>query len=620
MITSSVVTRPVRIVDATIRDGGYMVDHHYSRVELATLVGGLDRAGVPLIEVGHGNGVGSQHFRDPKLRATALPLVDDRGHAEVATRVAQRAQVGVIYTAGQRFGPIEYIDQIADFGYAFVRLAAMPDEVDDELFAYVRRAKDRGLLVSINMMQTYVKTPAEVAALAARAADHGLDWFYVVDSGGGMMDDDVKRYVEAILAAAPVEVGFHAHNNLGCAVANCLAAVAAGATLVDGTLNGIGRATGNPATEQLAVALRDRLDGAIDLDVLVGLGTAVRSLFDDAGNDPIDFISGGALVHSRNVPKILEAARQRDRSPCSFLLAVGAEARRRGTLTAMSYSDELYEAASAASSPARPIEPSDAMVDVAADDILAHWNGGPRRAIEEVSLRSRQRHRPSVVHVSRSALCAHAVPWQGAVIGVTIPWADDGWDVEASRLPDFVLFDDGDPEPPVRGTIATWRIPFADLYARAVQDRWLALGRLGFSPWCPGDAAAAERLLGALPRATERPTGAVAILLDDPALDDQLAAGDIGVVAGAWSATRALAAERRGARLVEPDWPGAVATIAASTIALHHELASVDPGKLDHGTWDPDRAMLLETDDPVAASREAGRAFIHAIIRGARRL
>src|SRR5688572_16781586 len=138
----------VRIVEATIRDGGYMVDHHYSRTDLATLVGGLDGAGLPYIEVGHGNGVGCQYFKDPKIRTTVLPVVGDDDHAAVALRVARRARVGVILTAGKRFAPIEYIDRIADLGFAFIRLAAMPDEVDDELFGYVRRIKERGLLAS----------------------------------------------------------------------------------------------------------------------------------------------------------------------------------------------------------------------------------------------------------------------------------------------------------------------------------------------------------------------------------------------------------------------------------------------------------------------------------------
>ncbi|MDB4955270.1 MAG: 4-hydroxy-2-oxovalerate aldolase [Myxococcales bacterium] len=614
-----------------------MVDHHFSRIDLATLVGGLDRAGLPLIEVGHGNGVGSQFFKDPKLRVSSMPLVDDKSHAQIALRVARHARVGVVVTAGKRFTPIEYIDQVADLGFAFVRLAVMPDEIDDDLFAYVRRIKDRGMIASINMMQTYAKSPSHVAELAARAAGHGVDWFYVVDSAGGMMVDEVKQYVSAILAAAPVEVGLHAHNNLGCATANCLAAVEAGATLVDGTLNGMGRATGNPATEQLAAALRDRLAHQVDLDALVVLGNAIRSLFQDAGNDSFDAISGAALVHSRNVPKVLEAARKRERSPGSFLIAVGVEARRRGMIMAMTYGDELYDTAAAASVPAHRMEPGDEMIEVASEEILGRWNGGPKQAIEELSLRSRQRHLESVVHVSRAAasLCARPVPWQSSVIGVTIPWSDRAasWAVEPDRLPDFVLVDEGDPEPLIKANLATWRLSFSDLYARAVQDLCLSLRNAAFSLWCPDGAARdAERMLGGLPRSTgSRPSGPIAILLgDDDRLDALLGAGDVGVLVGAPHPARVDAARQRGARVVQPKWETAVSQAAESLIALHRELSGAEsadglasgvqacgPGQ---AKWDPERGMLLEADDPVSAAQRAGTSYVRSIIRGTRRL
>jgi 4-hydroxy 2-oxovalerate aldolase len=582
------VSNRVRILEATVRDGGYMVDHHFSQIDLTTLVGGLDRAGLPYIEVGHGNGVGCHLFKDPKLRTTSLPLIDDAGHADIALRVAQRARVGVVLTAGKRFAPIEYIDRIADLGFAFVRVCAMPDEVDDELFAYVRRAKDRGLLTSINMMQTYAKTPAQVAELAARAADHGTDWWYIVDSAGGMMVDDVKRYVEAILGAANVEVGLHAHNNLGCAVANAIAAVEAGATLVDGTLNGIGRATGNAATEQLAVALRDRLAHDVDLDALVVLGNAVRSMFEDAGNESFDFISGGALVHSRNVPKVLEAARQRDRARCSFLLAVGGEARKRGVLNAITYNDELYDAAMQAAVSAQRFEPTDVMIDATSAHVLERWEGGPKRAIEELHLRSRQRHVQSVVHVSK-ALSNRVVPWQSSVMGLSLPCSDSGWDIEPSRLPDFVLVDEGDPEPPIRGTLATWRFSFEAVRARALQEMSLAIEQTGAKP---------------------------VLLAADAARDAELGAGTVAIATTSPDRARVAALRARGIRVVEPNWPSAVAQTAESLIALHRELSHADDGEPlvtgiqacgpGQAKWDPERALLIDADEPTGAARLRG--------------
>jgi 4-hydroxy 2-oxovalerate aldolase len=626
------VTKRVRIVEATVRDGGYMVDHQFSRTDLAAIVGGLDRAGIQLIEVGHGNGVGSELFKDPKLRATSMPIVDERGHAEVALRVAPHARVGVVLTAGRRFAPIEYIDRIAELGFAFVRLTTMPDEANDELFAYVRRGKDRGLTVSINVMQTYVMTPAGLGEVARKAAAHGTDWLYVVDSAGGMMPDEVKRYVEAVLAASPqLEVGLHAHNNLGCAVANALAAVDAGATLVDGTLNGIGRATGNPATEQLAVALRDRLAHEVDLEVLAALGNAMRSLFEDTGNAPLDYISGGALVHSRNVPAVFAAAHARGRAPNTFLLGVGAEARQRSVLSAMEYTPELYDAVAARSPAVARVEPSSAMVAVARDELLARWHGGPRRILEDLQLRSRQRHAPSVVHVSRaaSALCSHAIPWQGVAVGVTVPANESAaWDVPSELLPDYVVTDEGDGAAPLPAKHATWSIAFSDAHKRAVQDLCTSLRSQGFALWCPGGG---ERWLGGLTHATgTRPTGRVALVLgDDVAGDALLAAGDVGVLAIASPRARIDAARARGAQVLRPRWPDAVSRIVDAVLASRGELAITSRDGLMTGVhaagggqlaWDPDYPALLDSDDPNADAARAGDAYLAALLAGVRRL
>jgi 4-hydroxy 2-oxovalerate aldolase len=609
-----------------------MVNHQFSRTDLAAIVGGLDRAGIQLIEVGHGNGVGSELFKDPTLRSTSMPIVDDRGHAEIALRVAQRARVGVVLTAGKRFAPVEYIDRIAELGFAFVRLTVMPDEVNDEAFAYVRRAKDRGLTVSINVMQTYVKSPAELGEAARKAAAHGVDWFYVVDSAGGMMPDDVKRYVEAVLATSPqLEVGLHAHNNLGCAVANALAAVDVGATLVDGTLNGIGRATGNPATEQLAVALRDRLAHEVDLEALAALGNAMRSLFEDTGNAPLDFISGGALVHSRNVPGVFAAARARGRAPSAFLLALGAEARRRGVLNAIEYSSELYDSV-AANSPvaAHASQPSAQMIAIARDEMLARWQGGPRRILEDLQLRSRQRHAPSVVHVSRaaSALCSHPIPWHGTAIGVTVPTRESAaWDVPAELLPDYVVTDEGDGDAPLPANQATWSIVFSDALARAVQDLCTSLRSQGFALWC---LSGGERWLGGLAHATgARPAGRVALVLgDDAAADALLAAGDVGVLVTASTRARIDAVRARGAQVLRPRWPDAVARMVDGVLAARGELARTPRDGFMSGAhasgggqlgWDPDYPALLDSDDPSGDAARAGDAYLAAILDGRRR-
>src|SRR5262249_55860876 len=156
-----------------------------------------------------------------------------------------------------------------------------------------------------------------------------------VDSAGALRPPEVQEYVRAVREESGLEVGLHAHNNSGLAVANSLAAVAAGATLVDGSLQGIGRATGNPPTEQLLLGLQ-RLghEKGTALEAVMRLGERARQLFAEKGNPPIHYASGAARLHSRYVAKLLAVADERRRARHTFLLQLGAAAEQRGLLRA----------------------------------------------------------------------------------------------------------------------------------------------------------------------------------------------------------------------------------------------------------------------------------------------
>jgi 2-isopropylmalate synthase len=91
----------------------------------------------------------------------------------------------------------------------------------------------------------YRTTPDYSLEVIRAAADAGADVVVLCDTNGGMLPDDVHAVVGEVFAATGVRLGIHAHNDTGCAVANSLAAVAAGASHMQGTVNGTGERTGN---------------------------------------------------------------------------------------------------------------------------------------------------------------------------------------------------------------------------------------------------------------------------------------------------------------------------------------------------------------------------------------
>jgi acetaldehyde dehydrogenase (acetylating) len=100
--------------------------------------------------------------------------------------------------------------------------------------------------------------PAAKSIIILNPADPPIlkqDTVYVVDSAGAMVPDDVRAKVSALRQALSCAVGFHAHNNLGLAIGNSLAAVEEGAAVVDGSLAGLGAGAGNAPTEVLIAVL-----------------------------------------------------------------------------------------------------------------------------------------------------------------------------------------------------------------------------------------------------------------------------------------------------------------------------------------------------------------------------
>ena len=91
----------------------------------------------------------------------------------------------------------------------------------------------------------YAGDPAYALEVLRVAVEAGADVAVLCDTNGGRLPDEVADVVHAVREATCARLGIHCHNDAGCAVANSLAAVDAGATHVQGTLNGYGERTGN---------------------------------------------------------------------------------------------------------------------------------------------------------------------------------------------------------------------------------------------------------------------------------------------------------------------------------------------------------------------------------------
>jgi isopropylmalate/homocitrate/citramalate synthase len=144
-------------------------------------------------------------------------------------------------------------------------------------------------------------TQAEIGFLediCGQAAREGVERITLYDTNGGSDPFEVLERVSRVREAAGVPIGFHAHNDLGMATANSLAAVRAGATCLDVTVNGLGDRAGNASLEQVAVALSVRgVDLGLRLELLKELSTAVEAMTGVPVSPLAPVVGSFAFVH-----------------------------------------------------------------------------------------------------------------------------------------------------------------------------------------------------------------------------------------------------------------------------------------------------------------------------------
>ncbi len=126
-------------------------------------------------------------------------------------------------------------------------------------------------------------TRAEIGflrAMARAAADAGAKRLVLADTVGGAMPAAIRYLVSEMIHAAPIAVGIHCHNDFGLGLANTLAALEAGASVLDASANGLGERCGNTSLDELAVAIQLMygLPTGIDLSQLLGISRQAETL------------------------------------------------------------------------------------------------------------------------------------------------------------------------------------------------------------------------------------------------------------------------------------------------------------------------------------------------------
>lgn len=232
----------IRITDSSLRDGSHAKRHQFTVEDVRSIVGALDAAGVPVIEVTHGDGLGGSSFNYGFSRTPEQELI------KAAVETATQAKIAFLMLPG--LGVRSDIREAADNGASICRIATHCTEADISA-QHFGLARELGLETVGFLMMSHSQPPEVLAKQARIMADAGCQCVYVVDSAGALVLEQVTERVEALVAelGSDAQVGFHGHENLGLGVANSIAAVRAGARQIDGSARRFGAGAGNTPVE-----------------------------------------------------------------------------------------------------------------------------------------------------------------------------------------------------------------------------------------------------------------------------------------------------------------------------------------------------------------------------------
>lgn len=308
----------VLISDPTLRDGNHAISHQLNREQITQYARAIDASRVAVVEVGHGNGLGASSLQ------VGRSLLSDVEMLKIARKELKNAKLAVHVIPG--FATIKQDLEIAiDLGVDIVRVASHCTEADitKRHIEYVaKRGKDPyGVL-----MMSHMASSEMLLSEAQKMQSYGAKALIIMDSAGAYLPQEVTRRITVLVEHLKIAVGFHAHNNLGMAIANSIAAVEAGATILDGTARGFGAGAGNAQLEVLIAVLHKLgYETGVDLFKVLDAADLAEKLLVKTVPYPssISVVSGLAGVFSGFVKPVEKASLQFGVDPRELFLELG---------------------------------------------------------------------------------------------------------------------------------------------------------------------------------------------------------------------------------------------------------------------------------------------------------
>jgi len=240
--------KKILIHDVTLRDGNHAISHKMTESQIAIYAAAADAAGVPIVEVGHGNGLGASSLQ------VGESAINDETMLRIAKENLPHSKLGIHVIPG--FATINKdLKKALDLGVDVVRVASHCTETDITQ-RHINYVRDRGKEAYGVLMMSHMASKETLVEESQKMESYGAEGVIIFDSAGAYLPNQVSERIRELKNNLHIPVGFHAHNNLGLGIANSIAAANAGASIIDGSARGFGAGAGNAQLEVLVAVLK----------------------------------------------------------------------------------------------------------------------------------------------------------------------------------------------------------------------------------------------------------------------------------------------------------------------------------------------------------------------------
>lgn len=308
----------IEIHDPTLRDGNHAIRHQLTAEQIASYCKAADVAGVPVVEVGHGNGLAASSLQ------LGQSLISDRQMLQTARDNLKRSKLSVYMIPG--FATVKRdLKPALDLGVDVFRVGSHCTEADTTRnhIEFVRNSGKRAIGA---LMMSHMASTERIVQECSKMQSYGAQGVTLMDSAGALLPEQVGERISALVEKLDIPVGFHAHNNLGLAIANSIAAANAGALMLDGTSRGFGAGAGNAQLEVL-VAVLQKMGYVTNIDLYKVLDLsdyAEKHILKDIPRiKPTSIVSGMAGVVSTFAKHVDRISQQYNIDPRDLFFELG---------------------------------------------------------------------------------------------------------------------------------------------------------------------------------------------------------------------------------------------------------------------------------------------------------